>query len=199
MADSDAYNRKEFEACVTGAVLSADMLRSEALGEKNYKPPKLSVSDSAWLNKNVLELEIDRNGDGKADGKAKVNRTIGGGIESIDLDLDNNGQFEGKISTDRSAFGYINSMKIDLDKDGKVEAKLTPTKSTLGYVTAMDIDRKNDGSVDGKLTYKFNYTISNYYSDLDVDKNNKGKTDFSMKVERGDWTKRLYSLAPEKK
>lgn len=198
MGDSDAYNRKEFEACVTGAVLTAELLRSEALGEKSHKPPTLTVSDAAWLNKNVLELTIDRNGDGKPDGKAKVNRTLTGGIDSIDLDLNNDGKYEGKISVDRSTLGWVNSMKIDLYNDRKIVAKLTPNKSFSGYTTSMDIDRKDDGSVDGKLTYQFNYTFSNYYSDIDVDRANKGKTDYSMHVTRGDWTKRLQSLSPKK-
>lgn len=196
-SDTDAYNRKEFEACVTGSILTAELLRSEANGEKNFKPPTLTVKEDAWLSKNVLQIDIDRDGDGKPDGTAKVNRSAGGGITSIDLDFNNDGKIDGKIATDRSTFGYINFMKIDLKNNGTTDAKLTPTKSFLGYVTSMDIDRKNDGKVDGKLTYQFNYSLSNYYSHIAVDGKNSGRTDFTMAADRATLSMRLNFLKPK--
>lgn len=196
-SDSDAYNRKEFEACVTGSILAAELLRSEANGEKNFKPPTLRVKEDGWLTKNVLQIDIDRDGDGKPEATAKVNRSVGNGIESIELDFNNDGKIDGKITTDRSAFGYVNSMKIDLKNTGTTDAKLTPTKSLPGYVTSMDIDRKNDGTVDGKLTYQFNYTFSNY-SHIAVDSRNRGRTDYTMEADRYSFSKRLNFLAPKR-
>ena len=40
-SDSDAYNRKEFEARVTGSILAAELLRSEANGEKTSSRQRL--------------------------------------------------------------------------------------------------------------------------------------------------------------
>ncbi len=168
------YNRNEAEPFVAGSVIAAESLLDEAR-DNAFGAPSISVTDCKLFSGKPQAVDIDRDGDGKADAKGTISYSMFGYIDKIDV-TGKDGSKEYSIQFDRT-LGVVNRAKLDLKADGTTDATFNPNYAWFSTkVHGLSIDTNNDEKTDQQISVNRSWWTGDIYR-AGMDKDNDGKVD----------------------